>query len=274
VWINKRKIIKLSADIRRMIDGQDMDLRDNHEGVFSLLKNDIHTLANLKNQQVDALARDRDSLKDTLADISHQLKTPLTSMFLMTDLLETAPLDKQPEFIGNLRTGLARMEWLVSALLNMAKLDAGVVEFTRERTEASKLIDIALEPLRILLDVKNQTVVTQGEAEVLCDRRWTAEALSNILKNASEHSPDGGEIAVESGENPICSWIAVADSGKGLSPSETAKLFRRFEGSRDEKGYGVGLPLALAIMRSQNGDIQVDSGLQGRGAVFTLKFYH
>ncbi|MDR1070969.1 MAG: HAMP domain-containing histidine kinase [Gracilibacteraceae bacterium] len=273
MWIKKSEIIKLSADIRRIVDGRDVDLRDNREGVFSILKNDVHTLASLKNEQVDALRHERDRLKDTLADISHQLKSPLASMLLMADLLETAPPDRQDEFIANIRTGLTRMEWLASALLKLAKLDAGAVAFAREWTDASELIALALEPLQILLDVKNQRVaVTAGEARIFCDRRWTAEALSNVIKNASEYSPDGGEIRVESGEDPICVWIAVTDCGKGLSASETARLFRRFEGSRSEKGYGIGLPLALAVMRGQSGDIQAGGGENG-GAAFTLKFY-
>ncbi|MDR1320945.1 MAG: HAMP domain-containing histidine kinase [Gracilibacteraceae bacterium] len=273
MWIKKSEIVKLSADIRRIVDGRDVDLRDNREGVFSILKNDVHTLASLKNEQVNALRHDRDRLKDTLADISHQLKSPLTSMLLMADLLETAPPDRQDEFIANIRTGLTRMEWLASALLKLAKLDAGAVAFAREWTDASELIALALEPLQILLDVKNQRVaVAAGETRIFCDRRWTAEALSNVIKNASEYSPDGGEIRIESGEDPICVWIAVADCGKGLSASETVRLFRRFEGSRSEKGYGIGLPLALAVMRAQSGDIQAGGGENG-GAVFTLKFY-
>jgi signal transduction histidine kinase len=153
VWIKKSDISKLSADIRRIIDGQAADLRDNREGVFSILKKDIHTLANLKNEQVDALRHDRDALKDTLADISRQLKTPLTSMRLMADLLETSPSGKQGAFIVNIKTGLTRMEWLASALLKLAKLDAGVVAFASERIDASELISLSLEPIQILLDV-------------------------------------------------------------------------------------------------------------------------
>jgi signal transduction histidine kinase len=309
VLISKREIETLSADVRRIIDGQDVDLRDNREGTLSLLKNDIHTLAKLKNEQVDALQADRDALKDALANISHQLKTPLTSMMIMADLLENdraqdAPApDKQAEFIANIKTGLARTEWLVSSLLKMAKLDAGAVEFTRTRVSARTLVELALEPLQILLDVKNQRVTVVGETELkgtsqnplhtslrhidsqsdaqavsrgalYCDIRWTAEALTNILKNASEYSPEGSEIHVESGENPLYAWLAVKDSGTGISNAEIARLFKRFESSRSEKGYGIGLPLALAIMRGQNGDIQVDGGgkSNGDGATFTLKF--
>ena len=110
---SNRKLKELSENIRRIINGQPVDLRDNREGVFSILKNDIHTLATLKNEQVDALQADKIALKETLADISHQLKTPLTSMLIMVDLLETAPPEKQAEFIDNIRTSLTHTEWLV-----------------------------------------------------------------------------------------------------------------------------------------------------------------
>jgi signal transduction histidine kinase len=279
VLINKKEIERLSADIRRIIDGQDIDLRDNREGVWGILKNDIHTLASLKNEQVDALQRDRSMMKDSLTNITHQLKTPLTSMMIMADLLENtlasenSDPDKQAEFISNIKTGLTRMEWLVSALLKMAKLDAGAVEFLSERIQSSELARFALEPLQILLDVKNQNVEISCGEELYCDRRWTVEALSNVLKNASEYSPDGGLISISSGSNPICSWISVTDSGEGISNTDIARIFKQFEGSRSDKGYGIGLPLALAIMRGQNGDIQVDGGGIGSGATFTLKFF-
>lgn len=270
--IRKKKLKALSAGVRKIIDGQSIDLRDNREGVLSILKNDIHTLAELKNEQVEALRHDRIVLSDTLANISHQLKTPLTSMRIMADLLEDAPKDRRAEFTENIKTGLIRMEWLVSALLKIAKLDAGAVIFVPEKVFSDTLIANALEPLRILLELKDQSVEITGGADLVCDKRWTAEALTNVLKNASEYSPEGGVIRIDTGVNPICSWISVTDSGTGLSAPEIARLFRRFEGSRSEAGYGIGLPLALAVMRGQNGDIEVDGG-KGVGATFTLKFY-
>jgi signal transduction histidine kinase len=197
----------------------------------------------------------------------------------MADLLENALAlenpdpDKQAEFLSNIKTGLTRMEWLVSALLKMAKLDAGAVEFSREPVPASQLADLALQPLQILLDIKNQRINLSCETELFCDKRWTSEALTNVLKNASEYSPDGGLISISSGSNPICSWISVTDSGKGISNTDIARIFKQFEGSRSDKGYGVGLPLALAILRGQNGDIEVDGGRNGIGATFTLKFF-
>ncbi|GHU38239.1 hypothetical protein FACS1894105_11850 [Clostridia bacterium] len=271
--ISKREIKELSADIRKIIDGQNIDLRDNHEGAWSILKNDIFTLAALKNEQVDALGRERDMLKDRLADISHQIKTPLTSMSLMTDLLETAPPDKQSEFIANIRASLNRTEWLVSSLLKMAKLEAGAVEFSHTAIKSSALIDLSIAPLQILLDMKNQRIATEGEAELYCDSRWTSEALTNILKNASEHSPENATLTIRSGANPVCAYISVTDCGTGIPKTEISGLFTRFKGSRSDTGYGIGLPLALAIMRSQNGDIEVFGGNRKTGATLTLKFY-
>ena len=273
MWISKKEIKELSNNIRKVIDRQNIDLRDNREGVFSILKNDIHTLANQQNEQYKSLKNERDEMADTLANISHQIKTPLTSMMIMADLLETAPPGKQAEFTANIKIGLTRMEWLASALLKMAKLDAGAVDFTKEKISTAELTQLALEPLRILLDIKNQQVDINCDIELTCDKRWTAEALSNVVKNASEYSPEGAKIRIESGVNPICTWISVTDSGEGLTNNQIAGLFKRFKGSRSDTGYGIGLPLALAIMRGQDGDIEVDGGGNGIGATFTLKFY-
>ena len=270
--IRKNDVEALSGDIRKIIDGADIDVRDNREGAWSVLKNDIHTLANLRSEQAAALQRERDLMKDMLADVSHQLITPLTSMTLMADLLDEAPPDKRAEFAANIRSSLARMEWLVSSLLKMAKLDAGAVEFSRDSVRSEEVIARGIEPVKLLLDLRGQTVEILGEADVACDVRWTAEALTNVVKNASEHSPQGSVLRIESGENPLCTWISVTDAGEGMTTAEIARIFTRFEGSRSEQGYGIGLPLALAIMRGQTGDIDVDGG-SGTGATITLKFY-
>jgi signal transduction histidine kinase len=273
VWISNREIKELSDDIRRIIDGQELDLRNNREGVWGILRNDIHILANLKSEQLNVIEHERDAMKDTLTNISHQIKTPLTSMMIMADLLENAPAEKQAEFLSNIRTGLMRLEWLASALLKIAKLDAGTVKFSVESVKSDTLVKLALEPLQILLDIKNQSVEIIDEVELYCDKRWTAEALTNVIKNASEYSPEGSCVLIDFGMNPICKWISVTDSGDGIAGNKITGLFQRFEGSRSEKGYGIGLPLALAIMRGQNGDIEVDGGGNGTGATFTLKFF-
>ena len=165
------------------------------------------------------------------------------------------------------------MEWLVSTLLKMARLDSGAVDFSRVTIQAGELIKSALKPLGILLDVKNQSVEILNDTELSCDKRWTVEALTNLLKNASEYSPVNSKIYVNSGVNPIYSWISITDSGEGLRKEQYASLFKRFEYSKSEKGYGIGLPFALSIVRGQNGDIEIDGGGNGKGATFSIKFY-
>lgn len=271
--IKKQEIIALSDDIRKAIDGKEVDFRDNREGPWSILKNDINTLVRINNEQRNTAQRERDLLADYLANISHQLKTPITSMLIMADLLENAPADKQEEFIANIKISLTRMEWLVATLLKIARLDSGAVEFSMAEISAGELLQEALQPLAILLDVKNQTIELANDIDLFCDRRWTAEALTNLLKNASEYSPVNSKITVNSGINPIYRWISVTDCGKGIPKEKYTGLFKRFEYSQSENGYGIGLPLALSIVRSQNGDIEMDGGGKGTGATFTMKFF-
>ncbi|HPF86769.1 MAG TPA: HAMP domain-containing sensor histidine kinase [Candidatus Limiplasma sp.] len=286
MWIRKHAVEELSQNIRRIVDGESVEMLDNREGKLSILRNDIQTLVRLKQEQANALLEDKEKLKDSLSDISHQLKTPLTSMMVMADLLETAPPEKQQELIRNIQTGLTRTQWLTDALLKMAKLDADAVDFNTRTVSAKEIVARALEPLRVLLEMKEQAVITAGEATILCDLRWTAEALGNVIKNASEHSPAGKPLLIGCGENPISAWISVTDSGEGLQSIEIHRLFRRFQGGDGSAGYGIGLPLAQAIMRRQNGDIEADSGSYGlpphvavltdlplTGATFTLKVY-
>lgn len=238
MWIRKSIIEKLSNDVKKLTAGINIDIRDNREGPLRILKNDIHTLANYKNEQMDILEQERDILQNSLADISHQLKTPLTSMMVMLELIEDAPPEKQKEFISNIQLSLHRTEWLVSALLKMAKLDAKTVEIKRESINSNSLIEAAISPLKIQLELKNQDIEIIGTQDFLCDKRWTAEALGNIIKNASEHSANGSIIRLEVGENPISSWVSVTDTGKGLDQVQIAKIFKRFEASENVKGYG------------------------------------
>lgn len=273
MWIKRSQITELSKQVKKLIANEDIDIRDNREGALKILKNDIQTLAMYRKEQLDILHRERDILKNTLADISHQLKTPITSMMIMSELLEDAPEDKQAEFISNIKSSLQTTEWLVSSLLKMAKLDSKTASFKIEPVKSDGLIEQAILPLKIQLELKNQTVEISGSETFNCDKRWTAEALGNIIKNASEHAPAGSTISIEVGQNPICKWIGVTNEGEGLSRDQIAKLFKRFESSKFSNGHGIGLPLALSIMKSQLGDIDVDGGQKGVGPTFTLKFY-
>ncbi|ONI43583.1 two-component sensor histidine kinase [Candidatus Epulonipiscium fishelsonii] len=271
--IKKSEVTKLSYNIRKAIDGDNIDFRDNNEGALSILKNDIHTFVTLKNAQLDNAVLEHKIMSEYIENISHQLKTPITSMNIMLDLIEDAPKDKQLEFLSNIKTSLTQMKWLTTNLLKMAKLDNKVVEFSKKEIPVHELLNISLKPLEILLDIKNQKVALENDIIVNCDRKWTAEALTNIIKNALEHSKENSTITVNSGENPIYSYISVTDTGNGIKKEDYKKLFTRFENSHNKNGYGVGLPLALSIIRSQNGDIDVDLGGHGKGAIFTIKLW-
>ena len=273
MWIRKKDVEQLSEFVKGYISGEKLDIRVNREGVFNILKNDIYSLVDKKNEQIKAIESERDILSDYMADISHQLKTPITSMMIMADLLEDAESEKQAEFIHNIQFSLNKMEWLVEALLKMAKLDAHAIDFIKKDIHTSELLEAVKPSVAILLDINNQTMELKNDCAIHCDKRWTVEALTNIIKNAIEYSPKDSVIVVESGENPMYSWISVKDSGRGMDRTKYAALFKRFENSTSENGFGIGMPLALSIMKGQGGDIDVDFGGNGEGTIFILKFF-
>lgn len=259
MWIKKKEIEQLSEFVKGYSSGEKLDIRENKEGSFNILKNDIYALVNTKNEQIKAVEAERDSLSDYMADISHQLKTPITSMMIMADLLEEAEPEKQEEFIHNIQVSLNKMEWLVGALLKMAKLDAHAIDFIKNDIRTSELLEAVKPSVEILLDIHNLTIGLKQDCIIHCDKRWTTEALTNIIKNAIEYSPDGSVIEI--------------DSGMGMDKTEYAALFKRFENSTNENGFGIGMPLALSILKGQGGDIDVDFGGRGEGTTFILKFF-
>ena len=273
MWIKKKEVEQLSEFVKGYISGEEPDIRDNREGVFNILKNDIYSLVNKKNEQIKVIESERDKLSDYMADISHQLKTPITSMMIMADLLEEAEPGKQAEFIHNIQVSLNKMEWLVGALLKMAKLDSHVIDFIKKDINTSELLEAVKPSVAILLDINNQTIKLKRDCVIHCDKRWTVEALTNIIKNAIEYSSKDSVIAVDSGENPMYSWISVKDTGMGMDKTEYAALFKRFENSTNENGFGIGMPLALSIVKGQGGDIDVDFGGDGQGTTFIMKFF-
>ena len=273
MWIRKKEIEQLSDFVKGYISGEELDIRDNREGAFPVLKNDIYSLVNKKNEQIKAIESERDILSEYMADISHQLKTPITSMMIMADLLEDAEPEKQAEFIHNIRFTLNKMECLVGALLKMAKLDAHVIDFVKKDVKASELVEAVKPSVAILLDVNNQTLELKNDCVINCDKRWTVEALTNIVKNAIEYSPKDQVIEIDSGTNPMYDWISVKDSGNGIGKEQYAALFKRFENSTNENGFGIGMPLALSIVKGQGGTIDVDLGGEGQGTTFVVKFF-
>lgn len=274
-----RQISQLSIYLNRIASGEyGLDLRDNVEGELSALKNDIYKVTVMLAHQADLLQKDKLYLADTLADISHQLKTPLTSMMVMTDLLEQPdlPAEKRREFTGHIRSQLQRMEWLISSLLKLSKLDAGTIRFKKEQVFLPKLIEKATEHLMLLMDVKQQTLVLDGNSQTyfLGDPDWSAEAMTNLIKNCIEHTPSGGTIHIQYESSILATQIIISDTGEGVSKEDLPHIFERFykgkNSSRDS--VGIGLAMAKNIIQRQNGTIEATSEI-GKGMTFTIKFY-
>lgn len=271
-------ISNISKYINRLLNKDySLDIIDNDEGSLSALKNDIYKITVILKEQNEVLKEDKMHLANNLADISHQLKTPLTSMLIMSDLLENDNLSKedQSKFLNVIRSQLKRIEWLVSSLLKMAKLDAKTVEFKKENVYADDLILKAVEPVSILMKDKNQRFILCGDNPLLSiDINWTSEALLNIIKNCSEHTPNNGEIKAEIFDSVMYTEIVISDNGVGISSKDLPFIFERFyrASKSNTDSVGIGLAMSYSIITSQNATIHVKSKL-GVGTSFSIRFY-
>lgn len=272
-------IQELSDYLRHISAGDfSLDVRDNHEGELSILKSNIYKVTSMLANQSQLLEEDKKRLTDAISDISHQLKTPLTSMMVMADLLDNAnlPTEKRAEFTNNMHAQLKRIEWLVSSLLKLSKIEAGSVTFKQEKVMIDELIKKVTVQFLIQMDVKEQRLTINGDQSLsfIGDFNWTAEALINIIKNAIEHTPVDGEITISSSGNALFTEIAIADNGPGIPRKDIPYLFQRFYKGKNasDDSVGIGLAMAQRIIASQNGDIEVTSE-EGQGTEFRIKFY-
>lgn len=245
------------------------------EDEFSLLEDELYkTVGELRIAREQA-QQERKRQADNLADIAHQLKTPLTSMSLMTQLLGEDAAPEQQEYIERLDRQLARLDWLTGSLLTMSRLDAGAVQFARTAVKFEELAARAAEPMEQLLRERGQTLQLAGrETDVLCDLHWTAEVLVNLLKNCSEHTPHGGQLMLAAQATPLYVQITVQDSGPGFDPAEIPHLFARFfrGKSSGKDSIGIGLALCRAIVEGQGGVLRAENRAEG-GARFVLRLY-
>lgn len=274
-----RDMERLSGYLRRIYSGDySLDIRDNEEGELSLLKSEIYKVTLILSKQTELLKTEKEQLANAISDISHQLKTPLTSMMVMTDLLNNDSLDinKRKEFTKNLEHQLQRMDWLLTSLLKISKIDAGTIHFKKDPIKVEELIKQAMKPLLIPMELKEQKLIIEGDSSTSYygDLNWTVEAVINIMKNCIEHTQVGGEIKVLYQENPIYTEIKITDNGKGINKEDIPFIFKRFYKGKNasEDSVGIGLAMAKSIISSQNGDISVISQLN-KGTSFSIKFY-
>ena len=272
------QVAGLSAYLRQIEAGDyALDVRDNGEGSFSLLKNDLYKVTVRLREQAELLQKDKTALSNLIADISHQIKTPLTSMGVLADLLaEEPPEEDRRAFVERLRAQQGRIQWLVAALLKLARLDAGTAAFKSEPVDVRRLIERALEPLQIPLEIKKQRIEVRGDddASFTGDLNWSAEALTNVVKNCVEHTPEGGKIEISYGANALYAEIIVSDDGGGIASRDLPNIFNRFYRSENagENSVGIGLALAKAIFNAQGGDISVRSQ-PGVGTSFAIRVF-
>ena len=273
-----REIRAMSEYLSRINDGEfDLDIMDNQEGELSILKNNIYKVVVTLRSQQELLLKDKNYLADSLADISHQLKTPITSVTVMTDLLKTETDEgKRREFLEVINSQLSRINWLIVTLLKLSRIDAGAVEFRNERESIGDILENAAKPFLINAEVKGIELTTECNDEVFAevDRNWYTEALSNIIKNCLEHTDEGGFVSVRAFETPVLTKIIIQDNGSGIDPVDLPHIFERFYQGRNhsETSVGIGLALSKAILNRQNSYIDVKSEIN-KGTEFEITLY-
>lgn len=272
-----RRLAQLSRDLDALLlQGTPLPIRRYEEGELSILANQIQKMTLRLVDAAEAGKAGKAHLADSLADISHQLRTPLTAMTLTAAMLRDKELSqtRRMELARELQHLLTRTDWLVESLLKLSRLDAGTVRMAREAVPVSSVIARAAEPLAIPMDLRSQRLLVRcGGEQFSGDLVWSAEALGNVLKNCMEHTPEGGTVTVTAQETPLFTQITVEDTGPGFAPGDLPHLFERFyKGSNaSESSYGIGLALARTVIAAQNGTIQAANGPEG--ARFTIKFY-
>ena len=255
-----------------------LKMKDYYEGSFSNLRNDVYKITNRLMEQNEDVMKDKKYLEETLSDISHQLKTPLTSLYMINNCLmdEKIDDDTKKKFLEENQKQLERIEWLVTSLLKLSRLESGVIKFKMESIKVSHLLQEAISAVAIPIELKHQKLSYKGnlDVKVYCDVKWTVEALVNIIKNAYEHTNESGTIFFTWQDNPLYVAISIQDSGEGIDPKDLPHIFERFyKGSHNSKeSIGIGLNMAKQILEREKGDISVTSE-KGKGTTFTIKFY-
>lgn len=271
------KIARLSEQIDLVLHNADHSLiAESQEGELSVLESEIVKMTRRIREQNKALRREKEQLADSLADIAHQLRTPLTSANLILSLLEKNPDETgQKELLLETKELYAQMEWLINSLLKLSRLDAGVVEFRTGQMKVRSLVQEALRPLLLSMELHNITLRADipDDIEIRGDQGWLSEAVRNILKNCMESAGDNGRLKILCEDNPLFTELTVHDSGPGIPADELPFLFERFYRGKnsDTAGYGIGLALCRTIIMRQGGTICAKNHPDG-GAVFIIRF--
>lgn len=269
---------KISKAAKMVIEGQyDISIDENKEGDFSKLADSFNSMRGIIRNNLESLNKEKQFLINLLSDISHQLKTPLSSMILYNDILLTKdlPKEKRQLFLENNKKQLYRMDWLIKSILKLARLDARAIEFLKKDISLNDTVENSINGLKEKADEAGITIRLKKDDDVKFnhDRRWMEEAFINIIKNAIEHTKAGGKVEVELIENPIYVRVQIADTGEGISKADLPNIFKRFYKAKNSSSdsVGIGLALSKSIIEAHNGIIEAQSEI-GCGTQFTITF--
>lgn len=276
------EITKYIEDINRGI--YTLSIQENSEDELSILKNELYKITVMLREQSENSIKDKMQLKKSLEDISHQLKTPLTSITIMLDNLLDNPnmdVDIRNDFIKSIYREISNINFFIQALLKLSKFDANTIKFNRKEEKIRDIIDQAQQNVETLCDLRKIKIeiitdfrqVPFRNPEVVCDIKWQVEAITNIIKNCVEHSESGTKISIKYGKNDLYSEILIEDQGSGIDPEDLKHIFERFyKGKNSSKdSVGIGLSLAKTIIEKDNGYITVESEI-GKGSKFCIRY--
>ena len=273
------RIMQLCDDIDRILHGDEQIRFDEYrEGELSVLAAEIHKMTVRLREQNAALHREKQFAKEALEDISHQLRTPLTSVMMILGLMRAPGLTEQERAadLRDLYALLQHMKWLIETMLSLSRIEAAAVHFAREQVSCAALIARAAETVSVTAELKGVALRTQieGDPVFVGDLHYTAEALVNLLKNAIEHTPAGGSVTVTASGSNLAVNITIADTGAGIPEQELPHIFERFYRSAEytKNGFGIGLAFAKKVISAQEGSLRAANQRTG-GAVFEIRFY-
>ena len=257
----------------------DLAIDENSEDEMSALKNEIYKTTVMLKEQSENSLKDKQNLKDSLSDISHQLKTPLTSIMIMLDNItdnEDMPTEVRTEFLNDIRRETNSINFLVQSILTLSKLDANSIVLKSRPEYLSKIIEECRQNTAVLAEIKEVEVITECDKSITlnCDFKWLCEAVTNIVKNCIEHTPRGGTVKIAAEQNRLYTKISISDNGSGIDQKDLPHIFERFYKGKnsDENSVGIGLALAKTIVEKGGGYLSVDS-CADKGSTFVIKYF-
>lgn len=276
----KDKKIKEILNYMEQINQRNYQLaiEDNTEDELSILKNELYKTTIMLKEVAENSKQDKIKLKNSLSDISHQLKTPITSILIMLDnILDDQDMEEsiKNEFIKDIKREIINIRFLVESILKLSKIDSNTVTFIKKEVTIQEIIAEAVKNVEIISDLYNVNIQVFGNDTdtIFCDLKWQVEAITNLLKNAIEHSKEKGDIIITYEQNKVYAKIEITDYGTGIEEQDLSHIFERFYKGKNSsnESVGIGLALAKSIIESNNGYIQVDSELE-KGTTFVIKY--